>query len=108
LASLTRGRAVEHHDAGRQGVEQQDKTFGQRFLLLVLPAQLAIGDRQFGGQRLDAALQPLVRLGQACETWLKASKARCSSCALPFMADVFVRLRSSNGKSRAFNSYNSR
>jgi hypothetical protein len=58
------GRAVEHHDAGRQGVEQQRQTFGKRFLGLVLPTQLAIGDRQFGGQRLDTALQPLVRLRQ--------------------------------------------
>jgi hypothetical protein len=43
-------RAVEHHDASRQGLEQQRQALGKRFLFFVLPAQLAVGNRQFSGQ----------------------------------------------------------
>ena len=57
-------RAVEHDNASRQGVEQQGKSFGQRLLLLILPAQLTIGDGQLDRQRLNFGLKPFVSLGE--------------------------------------------
>jgi hypothetical protein len=44
---------------------------------------------------------------RASETWLKTSKARCSSCALLHGPGICTTC-SSDGKSRAINSYNSR
>jgi hypothetical protein len=100
-------RAVEHHHPGRQGVEQQRQTFGKRFLLLVLPAQLAIGNRQFGRQGLDTALQPLVGLGQRQRNLVEGVESPLQFLRFEFMARCRTTC-SSNGKSRAINSYNSR
>lgn len=58
------GARIEQHHAGRQGIEQRRQALGERLLLLVLPAQLTVGNRQLLGQRRHPRLQGLISLCQ--------------------------------------------
>ena len=73
------GARIEQYHASWQGIKQRRQALGERLLLLVLPAQLAVGNRQFLGQRRDPRLQGLIGLRQLCRNLIEQRK-----CMLQF------------------------